>query len=252
MWTISDKRNDMESESKNCHDWIKLFRKITEWQWYGQPDMMTLFIHLLIHASDADEVRCDIPLKRGQVLTSQARILEKLDIGRGTLRHCLKRLMESGEITLEACNKHTLITIRNYDLYQRREIPTKREEIPIVATINTTPTPIDYQLLQDLKADFERFRKLYPGRKRGHETELKTLQKHKDWKEVIPLLLPAVKLYAEQTKGSKYIKNLQTWLNNRCWETEYQQTTNLNNDRILKNEPIRQARDRITLPSRLE
>lgn len=77
------------------------------------------------------------------------------------------------------------------------------------------------------KVEFEIFRKEYYGTKRGLETEFETLKKHKDWKSIIPKLLPAIKKQ-KQIKDSlrqagKFTpewKNLQTWLNQSCWEEE--------------------------------
>ena len=35
--------------------WIKLYRKITEWEWYTVPSMAHLFIHLLFLANQKDK-----------------------------------------------------------------------------------------------------------------------------------------------------------------------------------------------------
>jgi uncharacterized protein YdaU (DUF1376 family) len=75
---------------------------------------------------------------------------------------------------------------------------------------------------------FDNFRKLYPGTKRGNETELENLKrKHKDWKKIIPILLGSLE-YQINKKEDKILKgefvpewkNLQTWINQRCWEEE--------------------------------
>lgn len=75
---------------------------------------------------------------------------------------------------------------------------------------------------------FENFRKLYLGVKRGYETEFKNFtSKHKDWKDCLDLLLPALEkqIAVRKDKASKgqFVpewKNLQTWINQRCWEEE--------------------------------
>ena len=73
--------------------------------------------------------------------------------------------------------------------------------------------------------EFEQVRKLYPGVKRGLETELKQFQKHKDWKAVLPLLLPAleaqIKTRQELTNKGKWIPawpHFRTWIVQRRWE----------------------------------
>ncbi len=86
--------------------------------------------------------------------------------------------------------------------------------------------------------EFEKFQaaiKKFPGTKGGAETEyINFKKKHKDYKEVVHLLEPAifaqiahrkkVKAEIEQNQVGKHLpawKNFQTWINNRCWEEEY-------------------------------
>lgn len=74
--------------------------------------------------------------------------------------------------------------------------------------------------------DFEVARKLYPGTKRGKDTEFVNYKKkHKDWGAVTKLLRPAIELqikWRENANGDfrPDWKNFSTWINNRCWEDE--------------------------------
>ena len=70
---------------------------------------------------------------------------------------------------------------------------------------------------------FERARKAYPGTVRGFETEFRAFKKwHKDWKEVLPLLLPAIEKQIQSKKiKDGYWKHFKTWLHQRWWEAEY-------------------------------
>lgn len=83
--------------------------------------------------------------------------------------------------------------------------------------------------INTVEGEFETFRLRFPGRKRGFATEFELFKKHKDWKEVIPLLLPAVEaqiawrattIAKDPNAFVPSWKNLKTWLNNRCWEEE--------------------------------
>ncbi len=73
---------------------------------------------------------------------------------------------------------------------------------------------------------FDEFRKLYPGTKRGLQTEFKNfVKKHKDWRDILPLLkqrleyqIQARRVRAERKLFVPEWKNLQTWINQRCWE----------------------------------
>lgn len=81
--------------------------------------------------------------------------------------------------------------------------------------------------INDMDLLFETFRQMYPGTKRGHDTELETLQKHPDWKTVIytlpEILEKQIAVRAEKKAKGQFVpewKNLKTWINQRCWEEE--------------------------------
>ncbi len=77
-------------------------------------------------------------------------------------------------------------------------------------------------------AEFDKARKLWPGVKRGCNTELSYLKsKHRDWAKVIPLMYSAIEqqIIRHDQKANAYRpefvppwKNFKTWLFNRCWE----------------------------------
>jgi|SRR5690606_1135846 uncharacterized protein YdaU (DUF1376 family) len=95
-------------------------------------------------------------------------------------------------------------------------------------TVNHMEDENENEIVNDinvLKEEFEKFRKVYPGTKRGLDTEFKILQKHKDWREIIPILLPSLERQHEVRQFKKdrgeFVpnwKNLQTYLNQRSWE----------------------------------
>ena len=75
--------------------------------------------------------------------------------------------------------------------------------------------------------EFEVFWKYYPGTKLGEQNEFKMFTgRHKDWRQAIPLLLPALQTQEKQRKRNRnkgeFVppwKNLKTWLGTqRCWE----------------------------------
>jgi ribosomal protein L37AE/L43A len=78
---------------------------------------------------------------------------------------------------------------------------------------------------------FENARKLYPGVKRGFQTELVNfIKKHKDWKDVLILLSPAIQaqtVWRAKAKGEfrPAWKHFQTWINQRDWEVELPRKT---------------------------
>lgn len=86
-----------------------------------------------------------------------------------------------------------------------------------------------------LETEFEKFRQEYPGTKRGPGVELENFKKKYPgrWKDIIPLLMPAVqRLIAHHNAAEEgrrrdpnvFVPNyphLSTWLNNARWEDEF-------------------------------
>jgi len=105
--------------------YIKLFRKITKWQWYTHETTFRVFIHLLFKANWEDKIVNGIHLKRGQVITNWREIATELEIldknkkpARQPIRTALKNLKSTNDITTKKLNKGTIITINNYNNYQ--------------------------------------------------------------------------------------------------------------------------------------
>lgn len=81
------------------------------------------------------------------------------------------------------------------------------------------------------KEIFNIARKRFPGSKNGLDVEFTNFQKkHKDWREVLPLLLPAIEQQIIWRKADeRYWKMFQTWINQRCW-TEEASTVEIHDD----------------------
>ena len=98
--------------------WIKTYEKLLKWEWYGDPNMVATWIHLLLKANWCDKKWRGKTIKRGQLITSRTRLADEVGTSEQQTRTCLERLQSSGEITCEATNRYTIITICNYESYQ--------------------------------------------------------------------------------------------------------------------------------------
>lgn len=101
--------------------WIKLFRKFTEWGWYGDTTVKVLFLHLLLTANYEDKEWRGKVIKRGQVVVGRKALAETLRLSEQNIRTALDKLESTGEITKKSTNKFTIITICKYDTYQTDE-----------------------------------------------------------------------------------------------------------------------------------
>ena len=65
--------------------YIKLDRKITEWEWFTDPNTLMVWIYLLTNAQYQDGSYRGVELKRGQLLTGRRKLSEKLGVTRQTI-----------------------------------------------------------------------------------------------------------------------------------------------------------------------
>ena len=98
--------------------YIKLHRKMLDWQWYDDIAVKTVFLHLLLTASYKNSSWQNEAIKPGQVITSYESMNKILKIGVQKIRTAIKKLKSTGEITIESTNKYTLITIEKWEQYQ--------------------------------------------------------------------------------------------------------------------------------------
>lgn len=148
--------------------WLKLYYKLAEWEWYGDPNMVATWIHLLISANWKDKKWRGVTIKRGQLITSRAHIAEEIGISEQQTRTCLERLQSTGAITSHATNRYTIITICKYDSYQDKteheqpatqptEQPTNNQQI-------TSQTPTNNQQITTTK-DYKEVEEREEGKK---------------------------------------------------------------------------------------
>lgn len=98
--------------------YIKIHRKIRNWQWYRDSNTLHVFMDLLLEANYEDSKVGLQEIKRGQVLTSLKRISENTGLSFQNIRTALSKLEKSGEINKQITNKHSIITINKYNDYQ--------------------------------------------------------------------------------------------------------------------------------------
>lgn len=109
------------------NSYIKIYRSLESWDWYKDSNMVHLFIHLLIKANFVKGSFQGKEVKRGQLITGLNSLHESTGISMQSIRTCLKKLKLTNEITIEATNKYSLITIVKYDFYQSfDEKPTRK------------------------------------------------------------------------------------------------------------------------------
>ena len=106
------------------NSFIKLYRRIEDSGFLQDPPLLTVWIHLLIHAEwRARKIKVGsqfIDLKPGQVAASSRTIAEATGLGRQVVRRCLRDLGPEGthSITHQATHQASIITICKWGNYQ--------------------------------------------------------------------------------------------------------------------------------------
>lgn len=223
--------------------------KIDDFEWSNNPNVFYVFFKLLFKASYKDKKWEGVDIKRGQLVTGRVALSKELNVSEQVIRTCLDKLTKTGYINQQTTNRYTIITICNYDSWQ--VLPKTNNQQPTSEPTNNQPTDNHYinkynkenkdikeeesndskkkEPVTDLEIVFEAFRrkyKEYGGSARGFSTEFDNLKKkHKDWKEIIPMLAFALDNENRAREDAKRIgdffpqmKNLQTYINQRSWE----------------------------------
>ena len=98
--------------------YIKLFRKMVEWEWYGDPNTKAVFLHLLLTANYKRTKYRGVTLKPGQTVIGRKALAEELGMSERNVRTALNHLKATNEIATKATNKFTVVTIVNWESYQ--------------------------------------------------------------------------------------------------------------------------------------
>jgi hypothetical protein len=121
---------------------IKLHKKILNWEWYSDINTCRLFLHLLLTAKFKDEKWRGLDIKRGQVLTGRKKLAKSTSLTESQIRTSIFKLKSTNEITIKITNEFSIITLTNYELYQSKfEIDSQPDSQQTAAQIaNESPT----------------------------------------------------------------------------------------------------------------
>lgn len=166
----------------------------------------------------------------GTVVMGLIELSSKWGCSKNTIKKWLQYLEKTERISLEMCTRGTLVTIRNWDVYQGRE---EEECTPTARQVNTDCTPAAHEVTLSkeskkeelntiehrkrysrVKSDFD-LEKLYKGypRKKGKTPGLKKLAKEIKTEADYLALAEAIKNYAADSAGkdAQYIQFFSTF-----------------------------------------
>lgn len=105
--------------------WIRVHRKIIDAPWFNKSEYVHLWLYLLLKANHKDQEvfigNEKVLVKRGQLLTSRHKLSEVVHIQENKIYRILKCFENEHQIEQHKTRKYTVISIVNYDMYQKSE-----------------------------------------------------------------------------------------------------------------------------------
>lgn len=111
---------------KMTEGWIKIHRKIKDWQHFQEPITVLVWLYLLTTAQTKDTWYRGERLRRGELFTSLDAIREATGINPKSVRKSLASLAATGEIEITATRKGHKIRVNQYFKYQCSVSDTQR------------------------------------------------------------------------------------------------------------------------------
>ena len=122
---------------------IKLHRRILDWEWYKDSNTKNIFIHILLNACYDNCRFMGETVNRGEYITSLSRLSSDLKIPIRQVRTSLKRLKKTGEIDMQTTNRYSKITVCEYESYQLQPSNLKTKTTSKRQAADKQPTDIN-------------------------------------------------------------------------------------------------------------
>lgn len=106
--------------------WIKLHRSLLEWEWFTDSNTLHVFIYLLLKANIKEVRYKGFMVPVGSLIVSVREVGEVLGLSYKVVRTAFERLTKGEQISTQATNKFTIVTICKYENYQLCENPKGR------------------------------------------------------------------------------------------------------------------------------
>ena len=98
--------------------YIKLDRRLLDWEWKDDPNMVALWIEILLQANFKEHNYHGDYFEPGTFPTSVEKLSRATGLTVRQVRTCLERLKKTKELTIESTNKGTKICVVKWAQYQ--------------------------------------------------------------------------------------------------------------------------------------
>ena len=106
---------------QNDRTYIKLFRRIVDWEWYDDANTFRLFMHILLNANYTPSRYKGYDIPAGACVFGYHAWSEQLNMSVQQLRTAINHLKSTGEITIKTTNKFSIVTLEKWGFWQIEE-----------------------------------------------------------------------------------------------------------------------------------
>lgn len=219
FWNCTRKVKKMNDNA----GWIKLFRKIQDWKWYGDPCTKDVFIHLLINANHEPREWNGNLIETGECVVSIRQMAKILNFSEKQVRTAIKHLKETQEVTQRMAQKGarggaqswaqeiSVFKVCNYGIYQQSKKPKGHSKWHYegqhnnnIENLKEKESIVDFS--DPIEELFDRLWQLYP-RKEG-KSSVSEKAKKEIYKIGYDKMASAIEKYKRQIAGRemKYVK----------------------------------------------
>jgi hypothetical protein len=99
--------------------YVRIYRSFLNWEWYDDANTMRVFLHLILTANWEPKKWRGRVIQRGQRVYSAQKLAGELHVSRQVIRTAINHLISTNEVTNLSTPGYSIITIKNYDLYQQ-------------------------------------------------------------------------------------------------------------------------------------
>lgn len=101
--------------------YIKLYKKMLDWEWYDDPNTMRVFLHCLLRANWKSGSWHGINYSAGEFITSLQNLAKETCLTVSQVRTAISHLKMTGEIASRSQGRSRIITIKNWNAYQSND-----------------------------------------------------------------------------------------------------------------------------------
>lgn len=223
--------------------WVKIHRKLLEWEWYDDTNVFKLFMTIMLRANYRESKWRGSIIAPGQLLAGRKKLAEWSNLTEQEVKTCLSKLVATSELTIKATNRYSVYTLTNWACYQLDDAVSTSESTSHGANNQTTIKQQSTTSKKNKKEkkernknicvdfDFESIYQKYP-RKVGKSSGMAKLAKTIKTVETYEKFTKSVNNFLEEHKIAgtdlKYVPHFSTFVNRwqdyleeNGWESEH-------------------------------